>query len=484
MAFGDRGHDGSRQDDPSEGGSSSQNNGVPAHPVPYHDDSSLAGTSSHVPRPQGSGQTSSIYTRNQTLPSYDPYAIPRREETPSCQSFNVSQPYYAYGQVWNMNPTTNTQATNTPTTPGTIRPDSWSLFNQGDITAVNGSRHTVTSPFYPTNAQDSRTLTQPVTHRRQEVEYSTRGDPLPIPQFHTPTPRQATNSLYIPSPTRSDSSSSPFEAGSAHPELNWPRRVSIAVPYLRHSRSISNPTPIARPNSNPELLSQMYPPALPSPNNPSQVPNFAPYSQSSLDVGNPSPTHYSPAYIPNGGPSFPEPQLPSQPTGTKRKRDSRSSPHPESGRQAKRRAVSSGEQPVASSSRVTLDTPQQNERKAKDSSRKRRDRSDLSGLMQQVDDLLTEPPNVKLNERLKILDGVIERFGGEPVPNCDKPCDPNRKKKYNAKTLKNSIRANNEKRKFARIRELLLGKGYVAIDKAGCRDVLQIGASFLGLGIV
>jgi hypothetical protein len=204
-------------------------------------------------------------------------------------------------------------------------------------------------------------MTQPVTHRRQEVEYSTSDNFLPTPPFHMPTPRQATNHVYNPSQTRSDSSISPSEAGSAHPERNWPRRVSIAVPYSQHSRSVSNPTPITRPNSNPELLSHMYPPALPPSNNPSQVPNFAPYSQSSLDVGNPSPTNYSPAYIPNGGPSFPEPQLPTQPTGTKRKRDSRSSPQPESGRRTKRRVAPSGEQPVASSSRVTLDTPQQTE---------------------------------------------------------------------------------------------------------------------------
>ena len=70
---------------------------------------------------------------------------------------------------------------------------------------------------------------------------------------------------------------------------------------------------------------------------------------------------------------------------------------------------------------------------------------------------------------------VISRFGGEHVSDVDQPLGS---KDYPEKGRKNSIRANNISRRYARIREILRVRGYRVPDNTGSVNVLQIGALF------
>ena len=252
----------------------------------------------------------------------------------------------------------NDQVSNTLTTASTVQPNGLQQYIQEDISAVNRRRSSVPSPFYRMDTQNG-TAIQPVRHQQQYIQYSDgRRASLTHLNFHSPVPRQATDYLSALSPTRSESFS-PSEAGSAHPESS-PQRVSFPrprVPSDRSSRSGSNPVPVTRPNSHPQSLSQIYDPFFPPSINPSQPPILAPYAQPPWNVGGTSPTGYIHTSPPSSGPSFPEPQHLAQPTRPKRKRETQTSPSPQPHRSKRKKVLPAEEQPVASSSRVTLDTP-------------------------------------------------------------------------------------------------------------------------------
>ena len=298
---------------------------------------------------------------------------------------------------------------------------------QDDVFAVNRSRPPVLSPFYPINAQIGG-VTRPAGHQQDGRYVDNRR--FSCPHLHSPTPQQH-NCLPILSPTRSSPSYTPSEAGSGHFEQPSPQGVSSAwphVPYDLHNRHISNPTPSTRPHSAVEPQSQIYPPFLPSSNQP---PNPAPYTQVPPYLGSASSDHHVPAYPSDDAPSFPEPQLPTQTARGKRKRETQSSPEPEPqpSKRKRKRVPRFGGQPVASSSRVTLDTPSPQEphlaargkgrksddpvsaptqvlrtivnrsaskAKMKDANRKKEDRKELRDLFSRIRDSLEMPKTPQL----------------------------------------------------------------------------------------
>lgn len=301
-------------------------------------------------------------------------------------------------------------------------------YPQGDVSVVNRRRPSVPSPFYPMIGG----VTRPMGHQQDGQHVDNRRPSCP--QLYSPTPQQY-NYLSILSPTRSSSSYSPSEAGSGHFEQISAQGVSSAwphVPYDPRNRHTSNPTPSTRPHSAVEPQSH-YPPFLPPSNQP---PNPAPHAQVPLYLGTVPSDHRISAYPPDDAPSFPEPQLPSQTARGKRKRETQSSPEPEPqpSKRKRKRVPRFGEQPVASSSRVSPDTPSPQEpypaargkkrksddpvsappqvlraiidrsaskAKEKDANRKKGDRKELGDLFCRIRDFLEIPEK---SPQLQVLD--------------------------------------------------------------------------------
>ena len=199
-----------------------------------------------------------------------------------------------------------------------------------------------TSPFYmPTNTQCGPTPTQPPGHYPPGAHHRRSS----LRQYHSPSPGQPTSYMYLPSPARSDTSYSPSETGSVHTD-----QPSFHFPIPQPSYHISNRRFSIRPLSNDGQHHQFY---APLPSTSTQAPD--PYAQVPTHLGSAPPE--IPQYQINDFSQFLEPQFPPQPAQEERKRKHRGTPYPQTNRQKRTMALRHEEEPVASSSRVTLDAP-------------------------------------------------------------------------------------------------------------------------------
>ncbi|KAF9647784.1 hypothetical protein BDM02DRAFT_2507478 [Thelephora ganbajun] len=353
---------------------------------------------------------------------------------------------------------------------------------QGDASTRNGPYPTDrSSPFYPMPPQVDIT-SQAANHLQQGVQYSSdrRSSLQPL---YSPTPRQSINFFPLPSPPRSNSSYSRSETSSVQPGQSMSRRTSFQwpVPHDQSNRSVSNPSSVTHPHNDADSQSPSYPHLVNSFGNSGQALDPTLYAWPPSYLGEVPPQHTLP-YPPNDGPPFPASQS-SQPAPAKRKRVTRSNPYPRSGQQTEKQVSPPDDPPVASSSRVRLDmlppAPAHGEgsnfkatAKERDAKRKRGDRASKGCWKERLADLLpaSQPRPKKL---LEILDAVIKYFGGDPLEVVDQPCEP--EKKYDSpKSRLNSIRRNNERRGYERIREILQAWGYHVTSATSRINILQI----------
>ena len=231
------------------------------------------------------------------------------------------------------------------------------------------------SPSYVMQTPAGVTV-QPASYQQYDTHYSSDRR-TSFSQSHSPTPPQPMTYPPLPSPPRSESSYS-----YSDPSLLPPGRPASLqavcqidgqwhLPHVPSNRSVSNPTPVT---DSPPYAESQSPVHFPVPvpfGDPGQAPD--PLSLvPSLSLGGAS--SYQPP-PPGSGPSFPEPQLPPQPTPARRNGPTkkkaraernvsaerakviRNPPYPQSGRGMGKKSFPSDGQPVASSSRVTLDSP-------------------------------------------------------------------------------------------------------------------------------
>ena len=169
----------------------------------------------------------------------------------------------------------------------------------------------------------------------------------PLTQTYAPTPRPAGHPS-LPSPPRTDSSHSQRRTDliQTQPDQSTSRRVSF-----QSNRSSPNPFPVAQPHGN--AITQPQNPFFPAPpNNPSYS---NPQSNDQLQpfLGIAPPDQPILPYSPYEGLPSPE----AQPSAQAKRKRARYSPEIESHRQKRQCVSPPNQQPVASSSRVTLDTP-------------------------------------------------------------------------------------------------------------------------------
>jgi len=362
------------------GGSSSQSNDVPTNSPTYPNDLSLTGSSSHVPRPQGSGPMSPTHTQDSTLFSHS--KPPERPIVPS----TAHEPLAAQHSYTHQTPRGGPSLHEWPggflpdysraladhqVTGAQIAIDVTGYYHTprrtpGDASAGNVYHHaTQPSPTYvlPTHAN---TRVQTVSYQQHDIQYSSARR-ASFPQLQSPTPQQPTNFPFLPTPPRTNSAyshpgTSPSQLGQ-HPSL--PMSSQWPPPRDRSSSGASNSTPVTYPHSYADSQSPIYPPGVVSSGNPGQAPDPASSAQlpSSLGAHPYQPVH---PYLPTNNPPFPVSQPPPSPAPAKGKGVVRNHPYPQSGRQTRR--ISPSEQPpVASSSRTTLDmSPPESPRASRD----------------------------------------------------------------------------------------------------------------------
>ena len=244
-------------------------------------------------------------------------------------------------------------------------------------TSAEAGRHPTagSSPFYVMPTQD--TVVQPASYQPYDVQHSSDGR-ASFSQFHSPTPQPPITYNPLSSSPRSDSSYSQHESsllppgGPASLQLNLQIDSQWHLPHDTSSHSASNPTPVT---NSPHYADSQSPIRFPVPvyfDNPDGVPTPAPSAEPPSSLGEVSSYQPTSPYLPGNGPSFPVPQLPPQPAIAKGKAPTkrgaptdrnvsaekkvRSPPYSRSERKT-RKVSPSDEQPVASSSRNTLDTP-------------------------------------------------------------------------------------------------------------------------------
>lgn len=213
---------------------------------------------------------------------------------------------------------------------------------------MNGN-HTPYHYISPQSAPQFGTTMQFPTYQQQYNHRANHGRHSST-QPYAPTPQPAGYGN-LPSPPRTNSSHSHYGPGLVQPEQPPSRRVSF-----QSDRSSPNPLPAPQPRSDINLQSQIHHDFLaPPPNNfiyPFTGPS--PYGQSTSYLAMAPPDQPIYPNPPNNDPSFPK-SRPSVQVKRKRVRGS-SSPDPQPNQ--KRKSISSSsQQPVASSSRVTLDAP-------------------------------------------------------------------------------------------------------------------------------
>jgi len=353
------------------GGSSSQNNGLPANSPNNPNDPSLTGSSTHVPPPQESGQTLPIHTQNPAPFPYSklhesPWSPPRIYErligqydysyqTP--QSGSTSSNQWPRGLQIDYPPAwAHSHVTGTQTTVGMNRCYPSPQPTPASPSVGNVRHHTAgSSPFYAMMPQVS-TLIQPASYQPRDIRYS-GARRTSSPQLYSPTPQQPVGYPPLPSPPRSNSSyshshTSPLQPGQTRPlpvNSQWP------PPYDPPNRSTSNPTPVTHPHNDANPQSPIYPPDVVSSGNSSQASNPTPFALLPPYLGEALPYQPTTLNPPNNGPTFPVPQLPPHPAPVGGNGAIRNHHYPQSGRQTGRRVSSSDDSPMASSSRVTLD---------------------------------------------------------------------------------------------------------------------------------
>jgi hypothetical protein len=280
------------------------------------------------------------------------------------------------------------------------------------------------SPYYVTQAQTGPTV-QPANYPF-DIQYMNGRRPS-LPQIYSPTPQQPNNYLYPLSPR----SSSAYSHPGASP-LRLGRHASPPVssqwspPHGLSNGGTSNPTPVIHPHNYADSQSPIYSPTVVSAGGSGQAPSPSSLVQLPSSLGETSPDSYSS----NGGPSFPVARTPRSAPG-KGKKAARDHPYPQSNRKTAKNVSPSNGPPVASTSRVTLDTsppeahctkrkggtpvsapiealriivdeciPKAHER---DAQRKKKDRGNLREWFKEVARLLTTQPPPKTH--LQILAG-------------------------------------------------------------------------------
>lgn len=283
-------------------------------------------------------------------------------------------------------------------------------------------------PLFPQLGPHVGTMAQSTGYRPPYIHIAADGR-----YYYAPTPQHA-GYASLPSPPRTNSSHSHYGPGMVQPEQPGSRRVSF-----QSDHSTSNPLPVSQSLDDLNSQNQLYLPFSAPPNNSLYAFNPSSYGQPASYPGMAHPDHNIPQYPPNDAPSLPESQPP--PARAKRKR-ARSSPDPQPNPRKKKVVPRSDEQPVASSSRVTLDTPSPREpspsttrKKAgkpqtavstpsrtlrvivdesapkaqeKDAERKRKERKELKDWLKYIDELF---PGPRLVHRLKILDRGKPKVG-------------------------------------------------------------------------
>jgi hypothetical protein len=226
---------------------------------------------------------------------------------------------------------------------------------QGDISAVDWNHSTALPSNFPQMITQVSPATQSMGYQQHDNHHT--GDVRhSFLRFYSPTAQHPT--VYpLPSPPRTNSSQSHPGTSLVPPSQPSPRRASIQWPIHTGTpiSSPSNAIPFTQHHNDSGSQSQHYStPSNPSNNSsltsslsscvPTSYPREAPHDQ------------YDPYYHLNNDRPLPGPQFSAQPAQQKRKRATESHSPPPS--QQKRRRVSpTYEQPFASSSRVTLDTP-------------------------------------------------------------------------------------------------------------------------------
>lgn len=212
---------------------------------------------------------------------------------------------------------------------------------------------TRSSPFYPLPTQIDTTV-QPINYQSYDAQYSSGGQ-TSYSQDHSPSPSQPTSYTSLLTPPQSD----PYP----HPTLNPPTTRQSAPLSANHqwpsahatsNRSVSDPTTYH--HNYPDPQSQIYSPVVVSSGNPGQASDPTSLTRQPSSLGETSPYQPYPQYPPTDDPSFSISRR-SQPTQAKGKGTIRIHPYPVSGRKTGKKVSLSDEQPVASSSRVTLDSP-------------------------------------------------------------------------------------------------------------------------------
>ena len=215
---------------------------------------------------------------------------------------------------------------------------------QGGIPGMDGNN----IPYQPSCfshlvPQHVGSMSQSTSHQQHYIHHP--GDVRhSFMQPHAPTPQPA-GYLFLPSPPRTSSSHSHSGTGLGQPDQPSSRRVSF--------QSNCSTPPIPQHHSDPNLQPQNYSPYSPQSNGPYHPYNLSSYGQQPSYPGMPPHNQRFAPYPRNDGPSFSE----SQPLARGKRKRSQGSPDIQSSR-GKRKPVSrSGQRPLASSSRVTLDTP-------------------------------------------------------------------------------------------------------------------------------
>ena len=226
----------------------------------------------------------------------------------------------------------------------------------GDAPAGN-SHHPATrsSPFYPMPTRVD-TMVQPTSYQSYDTQYSSEGR-TSHSQDHSPSPSQPTSYPSLLTSPQSDPSYSYPAPNQLQPRQSMPLPADHQWPpsHVPSNRNVSDPTPVTYHHNYADSQSQIYSPVVVSSSNHSQASNPTSLTQPS-SLGEAPPYQHCPLYPPTDGPSFSVSQH-SQPTRARGKRTARIHPYPESGRKTGKKVSPSSEQPVASSSRVTLDSP-------------------------------------------------------------------------------------------------------------------------------
>ena len=223
---------------------------------------------------------------------------------------------------------------------------------------MGDSHHSTTrsSPFYPMPTRVD-TMVQPANYQPYDTQYSTEGR-ASYSQDHSPSPSQPTNYPSLLTPTRSDPSYSHPVSNQQQSRQSMPLPVDHQwpPPHVPSNRSVSDPTSAAYNHNYADSPTHIYSPVVASSGNPGRASDPTSLTQRPPSLGEVPPYQSCPPYPPTDGPSFSVPQQ-SQPTRVKGKKVAQFHPYPESGRKTGKKVFPSDAQPVASSSRVTLDPP-------------------------------------------------------------------------------------------------------------------------------